>query len=203
MSHILSIANIHRGFPSLVRQASNPRSQQLRQAFTHAVSLEVVPEEQKALPSIHGLPSHVCDAWRWALVAGTVITMSDIQPMLVPNGVLLTATDIDTTTGIQILQFVPLALVQGIPLLEYMPYTDPDTQHLDFTWCAPFQAVLQLYVQQGLARILELSQTTLPTTMSSKFKQHITTAVQRRLLDKYEPAWIFCVNLVCLYYPHT
>ena len=82
--------------------------------------------------------------------------------VLIPNRVLLTATaDIDTPTGIQVLQFVPLMPVQGIPLLQYMQYIDPDTRCLIFAWCAPFRAVPQLSVQQGLARVL--------TTMLSKF----------------------------------
>ena len=143
MSHILSVADIHGSFLSLPRQACDQWSEYLLQPFTDIVSLEVMQEAQKALPSIHGLsPSHVCDAWRWALVAGMVLTVSSIQPVLVPNGISLTATmDIDTLTEIQVLQFVPLALVLGIPPFQYVQYTNPDTQLLVSTWCAPFPPV--------------------------------------------------------------
>ena len=124
------------------------------EAFHEAMSLRVIQEAQIALSRVHRLPvTQTCDAQRWIVVNGTVLIVSDVQPVLVPQGVLLTVTaDINTPDGVQVLPFIPIvALVQGLPLLQFVQFTKSHTQRLVSSWSHAFQAVSQSAVQAGLA----------------------------------------------------
>ena len=72
--------------------------------------------------------SDLCDALRWKVVDGTIQAITAMTGAWTPRGLLLTAT-VTFATGpseVKIIEYVPLALAQGGPLLEYVP-EDPDT----------------------------------------------------------------------------
>ena len=69
--------------------------------------------------------------WRCVVMGANhrhVQSISDVQPLLVPHGIVLTATaDINTPLGVQVPQHVPMALVKSLPLLQFVQYTDEHT----------------------------------------------------------------------------
>ena len=107
-----------------LQATTEPRFQAVMQEMVATILHDVIEEAQHAIPVLHGQPpSHVCDAWRWALTAGTVLMVSNVQALLALQGVLLTATvDVNTPMGVRVVQHVPLALTQGIPLVQYLQY---------------------------------------------------------------------------------
>ena len=119
---------------------------------------DMIDEAQHIILALHGRSlSHVCDAWCRAVTAGTILTVSDVQALLAPQGVLLTATvGANTPMGIQVIQHVLLPLTQGIPLLQYagcgcagMQYADSTTQKLVAMWNPPLWPITIALVQQG------------------------------------------------------
>ena len=102
MAIVAHYDDISDAFVALLRRSEDSHLQAVLADLLHNVPIEVVQVAQRALPSLHGQPpSHTCEAWRWALTAGTVLTVSSVQPLLVPNGILLTAAlDIATPQGV-------------------------------------------------------------------------------------------------------
>ena len=90
--------------------------------------------------------SELCDAMHWVATEGTVHAITSVSGVWTPRGPMLTATATFAASGadVRIVEHIPLALVQGGPLLEYVS-KDPSsaTSSLVTRW-SPSHAPISL-----------------------------------------------------------
>ena len=74
---------------AVLRATVEPRFQAVMHELVMTTLHDVIDEALRTILALHGRPlSHVCDARCRALTAGTVLTVSCVQALLAPQGVL-------------------------------------------------------------------------------------------------------------------
>ena len=97
--------------------------------------------------------SDLCDALRWVAIEGTVQAITTITGAWSPRGLLLTATATMATSGVRIVEHVPLALTQGGPRLECISRdSNTTTTSLITRWSTSHVLISPLRLRQATLR---------------------------------------------------
>ena len=142
----------------------------------------------------------LCDALRWTAAYGSIQAITAVTGAWTPRGLLLTAT-VTVATGpsdVKVIEHVPLSLVQGGPLLEYVS-KDPEalTAALDTRWSpghVPISASrLRSQVFRGLYTAREqppaIDTVTPPEIQSQKVSHKIHKPISQFLAPHLRPSW--------------
>ena len=142
----------------------------------------------------------LCDALRWTAADGDIQAITAVTGAWTPRGLLLTAT-VTVAAGpsnTKVIEHVPLSLVQGGPLLEYVS-KDPEalTAALVTRWSPshiPISASrLRSQVFKGLYTAREqpppIDTTTPPNIQSQKVSHKIHKPISQFLAPHLRPSW--------------
>ena len=142
----------------------------------------------------------LCDALRWTAADGDIQAITAVTGAWTPRGLLLTAT-VTVAAGpsdTKVIEHVPLSLVQGGPLLEYVS-KDPEalTAALVTRWSpshVPISASrLRSQVFKGLYTAREqppsIDTTTPPDIQSQKVSHKIHKPISQFLAPHLRPSW--------------
>ena len=142
----------------------------------------------------------LCDALRWTAANGDIQAITAVTGVWTPRGLLLTAT-VTVAAGpsdTKVIEHVPLSLVQGGPLLEYVS-KDPEalTAALVTRWSpshAPISASrLRSQVFKGLYTAREqpppVDTTAPPDIQSQKVSHKIHKPISQFLAPHLRPSW--------------
>ena len=142
----------------------------------------------------------LCDALQWTAADGSIQAITAVTGAWTPRGLLLTATVTVPTSpsDVKVIEHIPLSLVQGGPLLEYVS-KDPEalSAALVTRWSpghAPISASrLRSLVFRGLytAREQPLAIDTVapPEIQSQKVSHKIHRAISQFLAPHLRPSW--------------
>ena len=142
----------------------------------------------------------LCDALRWTAADGGIQAITAVTGVWTPRGLLLTATVTVATSpsDVKVIEHVPLSLVQGGPLLEYVS-KDPDalTAAVVARWSpghAPISAArLRSLVLRGLytarKQPLAIDADAPPEIQSQKVSHKIHKPIIRFLAPHLRPSW--------------
>ena len=142
----------------------------------------------------------LCDALRWTATDGDIQAITAVTGAWTPQGLLLTAT-VTVAAGpsdTKVIEHVPLSLVQGGPLLEYVS-KDPDalTTALVTRWRPSHVLIspsrLRSQVFKGLYTAREspasIDTTTPPDIQSQKVSHKIHKPISQFLAPELRPSW--------------
>ena len=144
--------------------------------------------------------SELCDAMRWVATEGTVQAITSISGVWTPRGLMLTATATVTANGadVRVFEHIPLALVQGGPLLEYVskdlgsatsgPVTRWSPSH------APISPTLLTYLTLNQMyhpkeKALSPDADTAPDMQNPKVTHQLQKPISQSLPEHLRPTW--------------